>query len=103
MALYFFKRQEQAMIENRFSSGCKKMNKGNQAYFYMPKEIMSSEYKDYSAETKLLFSMLISNAKTASAIADTAKLIEDIGVRKISSMHKSLESEIAKIKESEGA
>ena len=79
------------------------MKNNNQAYFYMPKEIMSSEYKDYSAETKLLFSMLISNAKTASAIADTAKLIEDIGVRKISSMHKSLGNEIAKIKESEGA
>ena len=79
------------------------MKDNTQAYFYMPKEIMSSEYKSYSAETKLLFSMLISNAKTAAAIADTAKLIEDIGVRKISSMHKSLESEIAKSKESEGA
>lgn len=79
------------------------MKNNNQAYFYMPKEIMSSEYKDYSAETKLLFSMLISNAKTASAIADTAKLIEDIGVRKISTMHKSLGNEIAKFKESEGA
>ncbi len=79
------------------------MKNNDQAYFYMPKEIMSSEYKDYSAETKLLFSMLISNAKTSSAIADTAKLIEDIGLRKISSMHKSLKSEIDKIKESEGA
>ena len=79
------------------------MKDNTQAYFYMPKEIMSSEYKSYSAETKLLFSMLISNAKTAAAIADTAKLIEDIGVRKISSMHKSRESEIAKIKEREGA
>lgn len=79
------------------------MKNDNQAYFYMPKEIMSNEYKNYSAETKLLFSMLISNAKSATAIADTAKLIEDIGVRKISSMHKSLENEIAKLKESEGA
>ena len=79
------------------------MNKGNQAYFYMPKEIMSSEYKDYSAETKLLFSMLISNAKTATAVADTAKLIEDIGMRKISSMMHTLSSEIAKFKESESA
>ncbi len=69
----------------------------------MPKEIMSGEYRDYSAETKLLFSMLISNAKTATAVADTAKLIEDIGIRKISSMHKSLSSEIARFKESEGA
>ena len=44
------------------------MKNNNQAYFYMLKEIMSSEYKDYSAETNLLFSMLISNAKTASAM-----------------------------------
>lgn len=79
------------------------MKNNHQAYFYMPKEIMSSEYKDYSAETKLLFSMLISNAKSATAIADTAKLIEELGVRKISSMHKSLEGEIERFKESEGA
>ncbi len=79
------------------------MKKNTKAYFYIPKEIMTSDFKDYSAETKLLFSMLISNARTAAAIEDTAKLIEQIGVRKISSMHKSLESEIAKIKESEGA
>lgn len=79
------------------------MKNNDQAYFYMPKEIMSSEYKNYSAETKLLFSMLISTAKSAAAIADTAKLIEELGVRKISSMHKSLENEIAKAKESEDA
>ena len=79
------------------------MKKNTKAYFYIPKEIMTSDFKDYSAETKLLFSMLISNARTAAAIEDTAKLIEQIGVRKIGSMHKSLESEIAKIKESEGA
>lgn len=74
-----------------------------QAYYFLPPELFTSEYRNYSNEAKLLFSMLISNAKTAAAIADTAKLIEEIGVRKISSMHKSLESEIAKIKESEGA
>ena len=79
------------------------MNSNTQAYFYMPKEIMSSEYKGYSAESKLLFSMLISNSNTATALTETAQLIEDIGVRKISSMQKSLKSEIAKIKESEGA
>ena len=79
------------------------MNCNTQAYFYMPKEIMSSEYKGYSAESKLLFSMLISNSNTAMALTETALLIEDIGVRKISSMQKSLKSEIAKIKESEGA
>ena len=83
--------------------GVDENEKNTKAYFYIPKEIMTSDFKDYSAETKLLFSMLISNARTAAAIEDTAKLIEQIGVRKISSMHKSLESEIAKIKESEGA
>lgn len=79
------------------------MDNNMQSYFYIPKELMAAEYREYSAESKLLFSMLISNGKTASAIAETAKLIEDVGVRKISSMHKSLEQEINKIKESESA
>lgn len=79
------------------------MNSNVKSYIYIPKEIMEEEYREYSAEAKLLFSLLISNSKTASAIVETAKLIDEIGVRKISSMHKSLESEIQKIKESESA
>lgn len=77
------------------------MNNNAQSYFYIPKEIMTEEYRTYSAESKLLFSMLISNTKTATAVMETAKLIDEVGVRKISAMHKSLESEIEKIKESE--
>lgn len=77
------------------------MKNNSHLYFYIPKEIMSVEYINYSAETKLLFSMLISNAETAAAMLDTAKLIEEIGVRKISTMQKSLAEEMKKI-ESEG-
>lgn len=77
------------------------MNNNAQSYFYIPKEIMTEEYRTYSAESKLLFSMLISNTKTATAVMEAAKLIDEVGVRKISAMHKSLESEIEKIKESE--
>lgn len=78
------------------------MKSNSHLYFYIPKEIMSVEYINYSAESKLLFSMLISNAETAAAIADTAKLIDEIGVRKISAMQKSLAEEMKKI-ESEGS
>lgn len=78
------------------------MKNNSHLYFYIPKEIMSVEYINYSAESKLLFSMLISNAETAAAIADTAKLIDEIGVRKISAMQKSLAEEMKKI-ESEGS
>lgn len=71
--------------------------------FYLPKELITDEYREYSVESKLLFAMLITNSETASAIAETAKLIDELGVRKINAMHKSPEREIQKIKESERA
>ena len=35
---------------------------------YLPKELMTNEYNGYSAETKLLFGMILSNSVTASAV-----------------------------------
>ncbi|MEE1170804.1 MAG: hypothetical protein U0K87_00450 [Ruminococcus sp.] len=77
------------------------MNK-KQAYFYLPDELFTNDYKDYSNESKLLFAMLLTNMQTAKGVMDTARLINEIGSRKISSMHKIVESEIQKSLESEG-
>ncbi len=72
------------------------MNNDTQAYFYLPSELFTKDYSDFSNESKLLFGMLLTNMTTAKAVMDTARLIDEIGVRKISSMHKSLEAEIRK-------
>lgn len=46
---------------------------------YIPKSLMTAEYKNYSAETKLLFSILLTNSATATSIMQVASLIENIG------------------------
>jgi len=68
--------------------------------FYLPKKIMTDEYREYSAETKLLFAMLLSNANTSSAIVNVAKLIDELGSKEINLLHKQLQKNI---EESEGA
>lgn len=70
------------------------------SFIYVPKEIMTDEYHNYSIETKLLFAMILSNAETASSISNVARLIDEIGIRKISSFQKELKKTID---ESEGA
>lgn len=68
--------------------------------FYLPKAIMTEEYSEYSVEAKLLFAMLLSNAKTSTAIIRVAELIDELGTKKINTMHKELQKTIT---ESEGA
>lgn len=70
-----------------------------QAYYFLPPELFTSEYRNYSNEAKLLFSMVLTNMTTATAVMETAKLIDDIGVRKISAMHKIIEADIQKSRE----
>ncbi len=55
---------------------------------YIPKSLMTAEYKNYSAEAKLLFSILLSNSATATSIMQVASLIENIGATKINTYHK---------------
>lgn len=56
--------------------------------FYLPKEIVTAEYKDVSNEAKLLFSMIFTNATNASAIKEAAQLINKIGSNRLNEMHK---------------
>ena len=55
---------------------------------YIPKSLMTAEYKNYSAEAKLLFSILLTNSATAASIMQVASLIENIGATKINTYHK---------------
>lgn len=64
---------------------------------YLPKKIMSSEYNGYSAETKLLFAIILSNAVTASAVMNVADLINQLGKAEIST----LQGELKKANEME--
>lgn len=68
--------------------------------FYLPKTIMTAEYSSYSSEAKLLFAMLLSNSTNATAITTVAKLIDELGAKKINTMYKDLQKTIA---ESESA
>ncbi len=71
-----------------------------ESIYYVPKELITAEYREYSAETKLLFAMLLSNANTSSAIVNVAKLIDELGSKEINLLHKQLQKAI---EESEGA
>lgn len=71
-----------------------------ESIYYVPKELITAEYREYSAETKLLFAMLLSNANTSSAIVNVAKLIDELGSKEINLLHKQLKKII---EESEGA
>lgn len=59
-------------------------------FIYLPKELMTSEYKGYSIETKLLFAMVLSNSVTASAVVDVADLIMQLGKNEISTLQSGL-------------
>ena len=44
------------------------MNNDTQAYFYLPSELFTKDYSDFSNESKLLFGMLLTNMTTAKAV-----------------------------------
>ena len=60
---------------------------------YLPKELMTN----YSAETKLLFGMILSNSVTASAVMNVADLINQLGKAEINA----LQGELKKANEKE--
>ncbi len=53
-------------------------------YYAFPKELLAnSKYANFSLNSKMLFSMALTEAVSASAIMELAKLIETIGYRNI--------------------
>ena len=69
-------------------------------YYFLPKELLTPEYSGYSLQTKLLFSIIITEAETVKSITDMSKLINDIGARKLSTIYQNAHREL---NESEGA
>lgn len=65
-------------------------------YFYMPKQIMTPDYAAFSVESKLLFSMIFTNAEHIKTISETAQLIESIGEKELYNMRRLFENDIAK-------
>lgn len=62
--------------------------------YYMPKQIMTQEYSNFSVESKMLFSMVFTNAEHINAITETANLINCIGSKELYNMrHEFEESE----------
>ncbi len=58
------------------------------SYFSMPKQLMTSAYKDFSVSSKMLFSIIFTHAETAQDIADTAALIQSINPKELMEMKK---------------
>ena len=67
--------------------------------YYMPKQIMTSDYSDYSVECKLLFSMIFTNAQHIKTIIETAKLSENIGEKELYNMHRLFEKDVVESEE----
>lgn len=63
--------------------------------YALPKELLTKEYSDYSLKSKLLFSIVITEADNGTAVSELAELIEKIGARNISSLYKKLHQEMA--------
>lgn len=76
----------------------------NTENIYLPKELFTEEFKDFSNETKLLFSMLLTDSATITneiSIADftdVAKLINTLGKNRLIALKDTFSEEIKKSK-----
>ena len=60
-------------------------------YYYLPQQIMNEKYEAFSVESKMLFSMIFTNAEHIKAIKETAQLIEKIDEKELYEMRHMLE------------
>lgn len=75
----------------------------NISSYYLPKQIMTSDYESFSVESKLLFSIIFTNAEHIKTITETAQLIEKIGEKEMYNMRRLLDQMKNAANESEGA
>lgn len=67
---------------------------------YLPKELFTEEFKDYSNEAKLAFSILLtdsemlSNAISVTDLMSVARLIDALGKERLQKLKKKLSEEI---------
>lgn len=71
--------------------------------YYLPKQIMTSDYASFSVESKLLFAMIFTNSEHIKTITETAQLIEKIGEKEMYNMRRLLDQAKNVAGESEGA
>lgn len=69
------------------------MNCNNNCYC-LPSELFSKEYSKFSIKSKVLFSMVVTEADNGASINELAKLIETIGTRKVSALHSQIKKEL---------
>lgn len=69
--------------------------------YYLPKQIMTEDYAAFSVESKMLFSMVFTNAEHIKTITETAQLIEKIGEKELYNMHRLFEHDMSTQKERE--
>lgn len=50
---------------------------------FLPKELVTDNYDDYSAESKILFAFLLTESSSAKNIFETADLVRKIGLKKV--------------------
>lgn len=58
--------------------------------FYLPKELVTHNFSEFSTESKLLFSMIFTNAQHTKSIYEVAKLIEKISEKDLKEMRNQL-------------
>lgn len=54
--------------------------------FYLPKQLMTKKYSDFSAESKLLFAMIFTNCEHSKSIKETSDLIQNISEKDLEIM-----------------
>ena len=71
--------------------------------FYVPKQMFDNKYSKFSAESKLLFGMIFTNAVHTTAIKETSELIDSISENELSNMRSSYSQLQESTSEKEGA
>lgn len=59
----------------------------NEPCFYIPKQLMTTEFSGFSVESKLLFGMILTNTTKARSISELADLIYKIDSKELKLMH----------------
>lgn len=78
------------------------MNESN--YFFLPKELMNKDFSNFSVKSKMLFSIIITEADNAKSINEVANLINELGSDRVTKFYDKVQREIKNQKlESEGA
>ena len=68
-------------------------------YYYLPHELLTPEFSDFSPYSKMLFAITLTEAENAKAIVELSDLIHKVGYRRITAYMKELRESL---KEMEG-